>query len=108
MHLRRDDDCSPIRKRGAGFVSALSDVWQLAGDVMKKTDWFPGDVKPVRVGVYEQKNPIGQLGYQRWDGSSWYFWCSTVFKAQLATMKAGDSFQNDPWRGLASDPKGKK
>ena len=70
------------------------------------TDWFPGDVKPVRIGVYQQRNPDGHLGYQRWDGKFWYSWESTIDLAARATLVVDGSFQCDPWRGLANKPKG--
>ncbi len=72
----------------------------------KKTRWFPGSVKPARVGVYQQKNPHGIIGYQRWDGAFWYCWAPSVDAAARSMCRAANSFQRDPWRGLASDPKG--
>ena len=75
---------------------------------MKKTAWFPGDVKPVRVGVYQQKDWTGRrIGYQRWDGFDWFAWYTDADRAILSLTKTDAGYQNDPWRGLASDPKGK-
>jgi len=66
---------------------------------MKQTQWYPGTIKPVRVGVYKQRNDA-RVGYQFWDLKRWHAWCETPEQAALATTIAHDSFQNDPWRGL--------
>lgn len=68
---------------------------------MKLTPWFPGTVKPVRKGVYQQKNGVGSLGYQYWDGKFWHGWSSTVYGAQRDNHIAAEYYQNDPWRGVA-------
>lgn len=62
---------------------------------MKKTPWFPPDVKPVHVGVYEttslpEDHPHHYVVRTRWDGFHW-----------------GIGFQYRYWRGLAEKPKGK-
>jgi len=74
----------------------------------KFTAWFPGQIKPVRVGVYQQKNGFFEIGYQRWDGLSWFYWFETPEMAARSDCLASSMFQNDPWRGLASKPKGSK
>ena len=75
---------------------------------MKFTEWYPGDVKPVRPGVYQQRNSCGHIGYQRWDGRKWRTWFYSPEYASKARSYAARGFQNDPWRGLAQDPKGSK
>ena len=69
------------------------------------TRWFDGKTKPVRHGVYQQKNLVGRLGYQRWDGKFWFGWYSTPEKATIDYRRAHACFQNDNWRGLAVAPK---
>jgi hypothetical protein len=59
------------------------------------TDWFPGEVKPVRVGWWERKIPFSfdlQSGCMTtrtyWDGSKW-----------------DSQYQSLPWRGLVEEAK---
>lgn len=73
----------------------------------KLTPWFQGSIKPARPGVYQQHCGNGiEIGYQRWDGQHWYCWAATAEKAETTPIKADPWFQNDPWRGLAEEPKG--
>lgn len=76
----------------------------------KLTPWFVKGEKPVRQGVYQQKNGDGEIGYQRWYKGLWRYWYESPEAAAACTTPADHSFQLDPWRGLASDPKkgGKK
>jgi len=57
----------------------------------KLTGWFPPEIKPARIGLYECK----------WSDLNWY-WNGSAWR------NAGNSFdctlQNRYWRGLASDP----
>ena len=71
---------------------------------MKLTEWYPGDVKPVRVGVYQQQSGIRpvSIGYQYWDGSFWNGWFKTAEMAfRFRRSRVSISHQNDPWRGVA-------
>ena len=53
---------------------------------MKLTRWFPGHIKPVREGVYQQMCGIGlSLGYQKWDGLRWFLWNITPEGAEKET-----------------------
>jgi hypothetical protein len=71
---------------------------------MKLTPWFPGNVKPVRPGVYQQMCGFNRdVGYQYWDGKVWGLWSRTIEGARHDGWPA--SPQNDPWRGLAEEPK---
>ena len=68
----------------------------------KLTPWFPGDVKPVYPGPYQQKCGFGRdIGYQFWDGNTWFSWRRTINQA-MKEYEAGykSCTQNDPWRGL--------
>lgn len=65
------------------------------------TRWFRRDVKPAHVGVYQQKDGMGQhIGYQFWDGEFWYAWSSTIEGAILDGKRGLKAAQADPWRGL--------
>ena len=66
---------------------------------MKLTQWFPGDVKPVHVGVYERRLKFKtNVYYSRWDGENWLFMCGTVDKAAHQIFDSG--YQSLPWRGV--------
>lgn len=70
----------------------------------KLTPWFKGGELPARRGVYQQQNPLGELGYQRWDGGYWFAWCSTAEAAATQRMPVATQFRRDPWRGLTENP----
>lgn len=67
------------------------------------TPWFDGDVKPVRVGVYQRKVDSG-FYYCHWDGSIWCFGGGP--EPHYAWTYDSPAFnQSLPWRGLASRPR---
>jgi len=70
---------------------------------MKRTGWYRGDQKPVRVGVYERKYSVG-VGY--------CFYCRGLFSMSATTPQKAytlrvvpSAVQDLPWRGLAKEPK---
>lgn len=73
----------------------------------KLTPWFPGDVKPARVGVYERKTRRGMTyRYSFWSGVNWMLSGATpVIAADHGGGKS--TSQHDEWRGLAIDPRAK-
>lgn len=74
----------------------------------KLTPWFPGHIKPVRVGVYQLPSGGGEkeTGFQYWNGSAWGMWTFTATTAYLFRGSlANDMYQNDKWHGLAKEPK---
>ena len=84
----------------------------------KLTEWFPAEIKPVRVGVYEVSNifreKIGTYAY--WDGKWWHGYNDTIDGAmeniEIRMNLAANNLrllasQNKQWRGLAEQPKGK-
>jgi len=79
-----------------------SSGYRFWGEVMKFTPWFPGNVKPVRVGVYQQHCGMGTIvGYQYWNGKKWSSWSHSVEGAILRSGSiACSDHQNDPWRGV--------
>lgn len=71
---------------------------------MKLTDWIPGDIKPVRVGVYQRRTTSdGYVAWSYWNGR---YWGSYEITAEWACLerKYKSGFQNIPWRGLAEKP----
>lgn len=65
---------------------------------MKKTDWFPPEIKPVHVGGYESIPSRAASVYAdlraRWDGKCWR-WVNSGKKCLIQSRK---------WRGLAEKP----
>ena len=73
---------------------------------MKFTEWYPGHIKPVRKGVYQQWSGCKDvIGYQKWDGKKWSDWYSTIKGAEKSKNFAISCCQNDPWRGLKKEMK---
>jgi hypothetical protein len=66
------------------------------------TPWYPGDVEPVRTGVYQRSYPSGVARYSRWDGREWMFACDTPLDAAAVDLSTG--YPELPWRGLAVKP----
>lgn len=67
---------------------------------MQLTPWFPGDLKPVRVGVYERKYDTTQTAYCHFDGQNWRFGTTSLHFASDAASKRLSNAQNLPWRGV--------
>lgn len=69
----------------------------------KLTDWYPGDVKPVRVGVYERNfdRPDGERWYSFWDGKHWRFGHFAKHWAEQYKDEKLSFEQRLPWRGIA-------
>ena len=75
---------------------------------MKLTDWIPGNVKPVRVGVYKRlydKDSIiaTRTWYCYWNGEFWGVYGETPEDA-AEDKHITSGAQNIPWRGLAEKP----
>lgn len=70
---------------------------------MKLTEWYSGDQKPARQGVYQRVSNVGDLlRYSYWDGSIWYYSASTKKGAVRLHRESWRSFsQNQKWRGVA-------
>ena len=70
---------------------------------MKLTPWYPGDVKPVREGVYERDYGAAGLlehRYCYWNGKWWGLY-STLPAGALWFKNKQSTSQNLPWRGVA-------
>lgn len=74
-------------------------------NTLPRTDWLPGDVKPVRRGVYERQCRNRPHLFCKFDGVKWYAGQNTPQEAERARLPSifGDSL---PWRGLTQPPKG--
>jgi hypothetical protein len=73
---------------------------------MKLTEWYPGNVNPVRFGVYERDFSGGAgpriVGFALWTGSRWSFSSPTPRDAMRQRFMSSQN--NLPWRGLAEKP----
>lgn len=65
----------------------------------KMTPWFPGDVKPVHVGVYPRQISLTCNFYSYWNGKFWGVFCPSV-SAAFAKRHVKSDRQHAPWRGL--------
>ena len=71
---------------------------------MKLTPWYPGDVKPVRVGVYQRDYSGTTFSCHRsqycyWNGRHWGMYGTTVSSAKRWSY-AVSGWQVLPWRGV--------
>lgn len=69
----------------------------------KVTPWYPGDVKPVRVGVYERDH-VHDVRYSYWNGHYWGGWAKKRTHARN-NKDAPSALQSIPWRGIARTPR---
>lgn len=70
---------------------------------MKLTGWYPGNVKPVRVGVYEcEWGYYGVMSYyyNYWDGSNWFFGYADYSHSMITRSSPIDSEHLISWRGV--------
>jgi hypothetical protein len=71
---------------------------------MKKTDWFPNNTTPVRIGVYQTRlgNKDHEVWFQHWDGEEWGFSCMSAEAAACFARhrRIRSEFQKVQWRGL--------
>lgn len=69
------------------------------------TPWFPGNVKPVREGVYQRQIPLYGDAYWVWNGARWLNGgYATPTSAKYHSGTSPSSEQCMKWRGLAADP----
>ena len=65
---------------------------------MKKyTNWFPPEIKPVHIGVYEV---FDEGSYAFWSGKHWGWTVSSVATATTLKEHIEGSIQSRTWRGL--------
>jgi hypothetical protein len=62
------------------------------------TEWYPGDIKPIRIGIYQRKRN-GIVIYSFWDGKEWKAGGETIRDA--LRMKVWIAvYQDAEWRGV--------
>lgn len=66
---------------------------------MNFTRWFPGYIKPTRVGVYQLQPFFGKYLYSHWNGSYWCMFGKTISDA-IRMKNAKAFFQTYQWRGI--------
>lgn len=80
---------------------------ELKGTItMQKTDWFPGNVKPIRAGVYEARSPRADIvgaWYKHFDGEQWAMSRATPERAYDDRLSTPGAHQDWLWRGLSND-----
>jgi hypothetical protein len=69
------------------------------------TPWFPGNVRPVRVGVYERRQPSKWCStqYSYWDGQHWGGSHSMPSDAYDYGRHSASLMQSVAWRGLTKE-----
>jgi hypothetical protein len=70
---------------------------------MKKTEWFPANVKPVRVGVYRVEKSFGVV-WAHWNGKSWSHGCTQRNVPADVAWFYDQAYPVIEWRGLAEKP----
>ena len=68
----------------------------------KFSPWFPSDVDPVHVGVYEME--CGTRWFRRWDGAVWYCGAKNPITAAVHDTFLPSQALRARWRGLARKP----
>jgi len=66
---------------------------------MKMTKWFPADIKPVHIGLYDTGDVLDY-----WDGTFWNVATDDEIDAGVF-LHYPRFFQDQIWRGLARKPK---
>lgn len=68
---------------------------------LNKTPWYPGDMQPVRIGVYQRdyrKTPGDGIYFCRWTGGQWCQGCWDFDVARNCFFAS--EAQDLPWRGV--------
>lgn len=78
----------------------------MKAEPVKCTQWYPGDVEPVRKGVY-QRNLFYQrecqylITYSYWNGEFWGSYSHQSPRAAFGFRRVRSGYQNLGWRGVA-------
>ena len=69
----------------------------------KLTPWYPGEIKPIRIGFYERMYHRGQAYFCWWDGAQFGLASEvpSVGKVGVHSILISSPYQNIPWRGMA-------
>ena len=69
---------------------------------MKITEWYSGNQKPVRIGIYERDYPDAGVYYSWWNGLVFGFGAKGKKEAKFEFDRHEASpVQHIPWRGVA-------
>jgi hypothetical protein len=71
---------------------------------LKMTAWYPGNVRPAHVGVYETAPQHGHKWFKFWNGSWWGYAANNVQRA-FEWRDVRSAHQCDDWRGLTAPAK---
>lgn len=77
----------------------------------RKTDWYPGHIRPIRSGVYERQLPFDPATVFSYYDATTHHWYGDYPSALLAGKYTWHTFvsreQRAPWRGmhLRHDPR---
>lgn len=78
------------------------------GQRVALTEWFPANVKPVHVGVYQgEMDHHCPKWYRFWDGKDWYVgdrWPDGAEREFANGNKVGQPYGSLLWRGLSHPP----
>lgn len=75
---------------------------------MRKTEWFPANVKPVHVGVYETRDELDVHWFNWWSGTHWGWGVTPdgVLRGGWPKASSGNArCQRRPWRGQTEQSK---
>ena len=70
----------------------------------KLTEWYPGHIKPVRVGVYQRLYGRVVVGFAYWNGRNWHQGEGHITGALSWVKYPTPGLPDLMWRGLAQDP----
>lgn len=70
----------------------------------KLTGWYPGEVKPVHVGMYQSKSYCGEPQWRYWGGNRWG-WGYENKRWAHAWRNQDGATQDNEWRGLTEPSK---
>jgi hypothetical protein len=72
---------------------------------MKKTDWYPPHIKPVRRGIFETKDATGAIRWKYWSGYRWGWGYALISDTRRSSPLNSFASQNVQWRGLTEEAK---
>jgi len=76
--------------------------------MIQKTPWFPSNIKPVRVGVYETKwycVDSWERGFSYWNGDQWTNGVDSPDRADFYKNWVRGAYQEKKWRGFTKELK---
>jgi hypothetical protein len=73
---------------------------------MRYSEWYPSEIKPTHVGVYQRviSGLQVEIVYSLWDGKDWM--AGSLFVDNAATCGRKSIFKSFEWRGVLRDTNG--